>query len=373
MNNHILKNESLLLIIILILFSFSPIILQVNSSELHIVKSTLNYIDITAEEAWDLLSNSANGIQYPIDVRTTSEWEAERIDTPFPEFPRHIPKDDIIDDGDYQEFLNIYGGKEIILYCRTGGRSSNAASYISSRGFNGTIYNMLGGITDWKLESYPTKTGNNEPNVPTIIDSPSRCILNRSCLFSVQALDINDDPLRYGWDFNEDGVVDKWSDYTPSDTVSEISYAFETYGEFNVSVLAQDIVGSDSNFSNSSAVRVNNPPDTPVIKGRIIGKVGKSYEYSIVATDKDNDEISYLIDWGDGTTEGWTRSKPSGEELITTYQWSEKNDFTIRVKAKDIFDEESEWGTLDVQMPKINLHFFLKSLFSGRFYLLFNS
>ena len=372
MNKSNPKNESLLLIIILILFFFSPIFQQVNSSELTTKNSTLNYIDITADEAWDLLSNSANGIQYPIDVRTTSEWETERIDTPFPEFPRHIPKDDIIEDADYQEFLNTYDGKEIILYCRTGGRSSNAASYISSRGFNGTIYNMLGGITDWKQKSYPTKVGNDEPDVPTIIESPSRCILNQSYIFSVQSFDNNDDPLRFGWDFNEDEVVDKWSDYTLSNNISEISYTFVTYGVFNVSVLAQDIVGSYSNYSISSLIRINNPPDTPVIQGRVIGKVGKTYEYSIVATDKDNDELSYLIDWGDGTTEGWTRLKPSGEELITTYQWSEKNDYIIKVKAKDVYDEESEWGILEVQMPKIHLHFILKSLFPGRFLLLFN-
>ncbi len=372
MNKQILKNKSISFFII-ILFSIAPTILQVNSSELITVNATLNYIDITADDAWDLLSNTANGIQYPIDVRTTSEWKAERIDTPFPEYPRHIQKDDIIDDSDYQEFLNIYDGKEIILYCRTGGRSSNTASYISSRGFNGTIYNMLGGISDWKQESYPTKIGNDEPNVPTIIDSPSRCIINQSYIFSAQALDRNNDPLRYGWDFNNDGAVDRWSNYTLSDTVSEISYAFETYGDFNVTVLAQDIVESNSNFSPASIVKINNPPETPIIQGKLIGKVGKTYEYSIVSTDYDNDEISYLIDWGDGSTEGWTRTKPSGEELLTTYQWSEKNVYTIKVKAKDVFNEESEWGTLEVQIPKTHFHFLLKSLFSCRFFSLFIS
>jgi rhodanese-related sulfurtransferase len=306
-------------------------------------------------------------------VRTTSEWEAERIDTPFPEYPRHIPKDDIIEDADYQDFLSTYDGKEIILYCKSGGRSLNAASYISSRGFNGTIYNMLGGITDWKQKSFPTKISNDEPNVPTIIDSPARCILNQSYVFSVQALDVNEDPIRYGWDFTNDGLVDKWSNYTLSDSVSEISYTFTSYGEFNVTVLAQDIVGSNSNYSTSSVVRINNPPEPPYIQGKSIGRVGKTYEYSIVSIDEDNDELSYLIDWGDGTTEGWTRTIPSGEELIISYQWSEKNKYTIKVKAKDVFDEESEWGTLEVQMPKSYFHFFIKTFFQERFFLFFTS
>ncbi len=53
--------------------------------------SSDGYIDITVQEAWNLLNNLSNGIQIPIDVRTDGEWRGERIDTPYPENPIHYP------------------------------------------------------------------------------------------------------------------------------------------------------------------------------------------------------------------------------------------------------------------------------------------
>ena len=45
-------------------------------------------INITVHDAWDLLTDSGNGIQIPIDVRSEQEWNYGFIDTPFPECPR---------------------------------------------------------------------------------------------------------------------------------------------------------------------------------------------------------------------------------------------------------------------------------------------
>ena len=38
------------------------------------IVSSYAYIDITVEEAWEMLNDTSNGIQYPIDVRSDSEW-----------------------------------------------------------------------------------------------------------------------------------------------------------------------------------------------------------------------------------------------------------------------------------------------------------
>ena len=48
-----------------------------------------DYINLTVEEVWELLNDTSNGIQIPVDVRTDSEWETEHIDTPKPENPKH--------------------------------------------------------------------------------------------------------------------------------------------------------------------------------------------------------------------------------------------------------------------------------------------
>lgn len=115
-----------------------------------------NLIDITVEEAWNLLTDTTNGIQIPIDVRTDEEWKTEHIDTPKPENPIHHSYLEWADPNILQDFISTYDGQEIIVYCKVGGRSKAAANILIENNFNGVVYNMLGGITDWKNKGYPT-------------------------------------------------------------------------------------------------------------------------------------------------------------------------------------------------------------------------
>jgi len=90
----------------------------------------------------------------------------------------------------------------------------------------------------------------------------------------------------------------------------------------------------------------NNPPNPPTITGTINGKAGAEYEYSLTTTDPDNDAVQYYIDWGDGTYEDWFGA------ATAKHVWSAEDDYTIKAKAKDTYDAESDWTTLEVSMPK---------------------
>jgi parallel beta-helix repeat protein len=96
----------------------------------------------------------------------------------------------------------------------------------------------------------------------------------------------------------------------------------------------------------------NEPPTAPDIDGPGEGTAGESYDYSFETTDPDEDDVYYYIEWGDGETEEWIGPYASGDEIIVSHIWDEKGDYTIRAKAKDIHDLESDWGTLPVTMPK---------------------
>ena len=96
----------------------------------------------------------------------------------------------------------------------------------------------------------------------------------------------------------------------------------------------------------------NISPNTPMITGPTDGKVRIEYKYTIVATDPNEDDVYYDIDWGDDTTSGWIGPYPSGEEVTISHAWSEQETYTIKVKAKDDFDAESDWATLEISMPK---------------------
>ena len=97
-------------------------------------------------------------------------------------------------------------------------------------------------------------------------------------------------------------------------------------------------------------------PDTP--DGATTGSPGETYLYSTSTVDPDGDKVYYMWDWGDGNYSSWLGPFVSGETATASYSWSEKGTYSIRVKAKDVFDEESDWSDpLSVSMPK-NQEFF---------------
>jgi pyrrolidone-carboxylate peptidase len=107
---------------------------------------------------------------------------------------------------------------------------------------------------------------------------------------------------------------------------------------------------------------LNEPPSTPIITGQESGKAGTSYEYSIVSSDPNNDNIFYYIDWGDGEKEEWIGAYNSGEQVTKTHTWQEKNNYSIRVQAKDGKGSVSDWATLKVSMPKMRSYSFISQI-----------
>ena len=43
----------------------------------------------------------------------------------------------------------------IYVYCKSGGRSSNASKQLLDLGYT-QVYNVMGGMTSWKAKGYPT-------------------------------------------------------------------------------------------------------------------------------------------------------------------------------------------------------------------------
>ncbi len=106
------------------------------------------------------------------------------------------------------------------------------------------------------------------------------------------------------------------------------------------------------NISITKPPAISLPPAKPFIIGPLSGEVGILYNYTITTTDPEEDEVSYYIDWGDGTSGGWTRLIPSGEKYNTSHRWDSQGAYVLRVKAKDENDIESEWSTIEINMPK---------------------
>jgi hypothetical protein len=97
----------------------------------------------------------------------------------------------------------------------------------------------------------------------------------------------------------------------------------------------------------------NTPPEKPDINGPTSGNAGTSYPYTFTSTDPDGDQVSYYIKWGDGGITDWTSFQASGPPGYSeSHTWILQNNYTIEVKAKDIFGNESGWATYTITMPR---------------------
>ena len=72
------------------------------------------------------------------------------------------------------------------------------------------------------------------------------------------------------------------------------------------------------------------------------------YNYMFRAIDPDQEDIYYLIDWGDGTTEETVGPFESGEDAIAKHVWTETGEFNINAKALDKNGYESNSLTLNI-------------------------
>ena len=95
----------------------------------------------------------------------------------------------------------------------------------------------------------------------------------------------------------------------------------------------------------------NTPPDTPTINGPDEGIPNEEYEFTLSADDLQGDNVCFYIDWGDETFE-WTDLDSAGKEIIVKHSWESKKIYEIKVKSIDQFCAKSEWGKLEINIPR---------------------
>ena len=112
----------------------------------------------------------------------------------------------------------------------------------------------------------------------------------------------------------------------------------------------------------------NDPPGKPYIDGQTPGRVGEEYTYILESSDPDDNDVWFIVDWGDGTHTNWVGPYASGEKATISHTWDMEGTYTVTVKAKDVFGAEGPEGTLPVTMPKTSGFF---SSFMDNFPLIF--
>ena len=104
--------------------------------------------DITPQEAFTLIQNNQNNPDFVIiDVRTLAEFAGEHIE--------NATNIDFYSEAFRDMLNNLDKNKTYLIYCRSGGRSGSALDIMAELNFR-EVYNILGGINQWKAEGFPT-------------------------------------------------------------------------------------------------------------------------------------------------------------------------------------------------------------------------
>ncbi|MCX6660981.1 MAG: hypothetical protein NTY91_00345 [Euryarchaeota archaeon] len=196
------------------------------------------------------------------------------------------------------------------------------------------------------------KVSSNPPAQPTKPIGPTLGIWNIEYTYTSSTTEPDNEQIyyQYNWD---DGSTSGWIGPYNSGQSGSASHIWTVLGTYNVTVKAKDTWGATSIRSEPLAVTITNntPPDAPQITGPAEGKAGKPYLFNLLTTDAQDQDIYYYIDWGDNTTSGWLGPYISGTEIHQTHAWAGEGTYTVKAKAKDIMNSESDWATFSVAMP----------------------
>ncbi len=162
--------------------------------------------------------------------------------------------------------------------------------------------------------------------------------------------DPEENVISYYWDLG-DGT---------NDTGITATHSYSQQGIYPVILIVTDSGDNTANDATWAGIEKDiSPPNAPTINGPVRPTEGIEYEYTFETTDPNGDDVYYYIEWGEYSNVGeWIGPYSSGEQIILTHTWN-KGTYTIKAKAKDVYDQESEWGYLEVSVPvnqQVDMH-----------------
>jgi hypothetical protein len=199
----------------------------------------------------------------------------------------------------------------------------------------------------------------NPPSSP-VIYGPDNGFINVSYTFTTdQITDPNGDSFYCKWDWG-DGNITGWLGPYPSGSIISASHTWTYVGVYEIRAKIKGSEG-ESNWSEPHIITIveNQPPEKPIIKGPVVGRGGVAYNFTVVITDPEASMFFFRIDWGDGNTTGWFGPYDAGEEVTFSHAWNHVGTYSIQVKAKDIYGEESNSDLFVIKIVELKKSFLI--------------
>jgi hypothetical protein len=221
---------------------------------------------------------------------------------------------------------------------------------------DGGGYNDISWFYGMTILGDPTLIIANQPPYGKNFTGPEFGIIGEEYVFCVDVFDPNSDKINciFDWD---DGTNSGWLGPFDSGDAICSSNIWEEIGEYNVCFKLKDSNGFETVWSDPISFNIieENPPNMPNIEGPNIGKPGITYDYIFNAVDPDGDDLKFIIDWGDNSTDE-TEYIQSGTNITITHYWTARDTYFIKVKAEDVYGFISPENTFEIIIPRIRMN-----------------
>jgi len=180
----------------------------------------------------------------------------------------------------------------------------------------------------------------------------------------------------------------------PYHTAFTTSSSLDTNNALWINTTGPEVYPRESHVQSSPAITNNNAyirsytgcvycfedldqsPSEPTISGPTAGGPEIELNFSAVATDPEENQIYYRWDWGDGNISDWSGPFDSNESITINHNWTNNGEYEIRAKAKNVFNNESDWSephnisiAEQIEISNIKLGFvYLRTFFTNNSY-----
>jgi C1A family cysteine protease len=181
---------------------------------------------------------------------------------------------------------------------------------------------------------------------PPIADAghPKGASMDEELFFNAEnSFDAEGEIMSYTWDFGDQQTA----------TGPAVSHKYTELGEYTVTLTVTDNSGQKTTDEIQIWIQNSNEPSpAPLVYGKNTHNLGSRYPLEIEGFDPEGNDLYYYIDWGDGTKEEWIGPYNSGEKIKATHIWTKPGAYNVKIKTKDVFDAESKWTELQINMLK---------------------
>ena len=205
-----------------------------------------------------------------------------------------------------------------------------------------------------------TTKANSPPTKPAL-SGPSSGYTGYVLTFYALSTDQDGNRIKYGFDWNNDGLADEWTDYYAAGTEGSISHSWNSEGAYYIKVKAKDEWGAESEWSNVKVINIQKyippppPPKSPPAADFSFDMDDLNVSFYDMSSDSDGSVVNWTWDFGDGNV---------SYEKNPVHRYSKYENYTVKLTVRDndgLTDEASKKVSIHLEIEK-NPDVVLKSI-----------